>query len=172
MQCVGGDHMRPGSHLARAGRCTPAAMRLLGAGLLGVCIALFSAGLVGPAVAQPPDPARAPAPPAAAPTWTFSYTGALQTFVVPGGVTQLVVDARGGQGGRPGQPGSGAGGPGGRTTALLPVTPGQTLSIQVGGVGQDTGGGGWGYGRGGAGGVNAPGLTGGGGGGGSAVLIG
>lgn len=64
---------------------------------------------------------------------TFAYTGSVQTFIVPAGVTSVNVDVRGAQGG------SGAGssqpGLGGRTTATLAVTPGQTLQIYVGGQG-------------------------------------
>ncbi len=71
---------------------------------------------------------------------SFAYTGAPQTFVVPAGVTSLQVTAEGGAGGQdpygagsgaPGQPG----GVGGRVTATLTVTPGETLTVYVGGKG-------------------------------------
>lgn len=101
-------------------------------------------------------------------TRTFSFTGAAQALVVPGGVTTVDVDAFGAQGGTGlvgGLPGSG-----GETVATVPVTPGETLTILVGGRG-----GAGGAGTAGAGGFNggAPGGTspssGGGGGGASDV---
>lgn len=69
---------------------------------------------------------------------TFNYTGAVQTFVVPSGVTALKFDVKGSQGGsaiyntatKPDD----VGGKGGRVTADYPVTPGETLYIYVGGT--------------------------------------
>jgi hypothetical protein len=59
----------------------------------------------------------------------FEYAGAAQTFIVPGGVTQIAVTAYGAEGG-----GSiSAGGHGGFVTATIPVTPGETLTVSVGG---------------------------------------
>ncbi len=82
-------------------------------------------------------------------TQTFNYTGTVQSFTVPGGVTSLNIDASGAQGG-----GSfgGAGGLGARMTGTYAVTPGQVLSIvvgqqgllQVGGDAQNSSGGGGG----------------------------
>jgi len=64
----------------------------------------------------------------------FSYTGAPQTFTVPAGVTSIIVKAFGASGGS----GSHAhGGLGGETDATLPVRPGDTLQINVGGRGAD-----------------------------------
>jgi hypothetical protein len=60
-------------------------------------------------------------------TTTFSYTGAVQTYVVPACVSQITVDASGAQGGGP------FGGMGGESVATMPVTPGSTLYIFVGG---------------------------------------
>lgn len=103
-------------------------------------------------------------------TQPFNYTGAVQNFIVPPGVTSITIQAFGAQGGS-GQ-GSVAGGNGGSVTATISVTPGQTLYIYVGGRGTDasigTGGG-----TGGAGGFNGGGAggdasEGGGGGGGGA----
>ena len=65
-------------------------------------------------------------------TQTFNYTGSQQTWTVPAGVTSVTVDARGAQGGTSSY---GTGGNGGRIQATLPVTPGQTLYINVGGQG-------------------------------------
>ncbi|MER6443950.1 Ig-like domain-containing protein [Streptomyces venezuelae] len=68
---------------------------------------------------------------------TFDYTGAAQTFTVPGGVTRLSVDARGASGGAAAgndNPG-GAGGAGAEVGGTLTVTAGQTLQVNVGGAG-------------------------------------
>src|SRR5947207_9462925 len=71
---------------------------------------------------------------AQATTATFTYTGGEQSFTVPAGVTALNIVAIGAQGG--------AGASNATVLALgaavsgdLPVTPGQTLFIEVGGVG-------------------------------------
>ena len=65
---------------------------------------------------------------------SFSYTGANQTFTVPAGVTEVQVYLRGGGGGSNqynyGTPGMGA-----YVGSVLAVTPGETLTIVVGGVG-------------------------------------
>ncbi|MBK7690782.1 MAG: T9SS type A sorting domain-containing protein [Bacteroidetes bacterium] len=79
-------------------------------------------------------------------TQTFSYTGAVQNFVVPAGVTTLTIDAKGAQGGTFG---AATGGLGARMIGDFSVTPGQTLSVWVGGEGipsQNAGGGGGGSG--------------------------
>ena len=71
---------------------------------------------------------------------------------MPGGVTSIHVVAIGGAGGV----GGGNGGFGAKVTADLSVTPGQTLYIEVGGTGKDSGaGGGGGFNTGGAGGGGA-----------------
>ncbi|MEI6882064.1 MAG: glycine-rich protein, partial [Bacteroidota bacterium] len=70
---------------------------------------------------------------------SFTYTGSQQTWTVPAGVTSITVDAQGAQGGTSGY---GTGGLGGRLQATLPVTPGATLFINVGGQG-NTSVGGW-----------------------------
>lgn len=70
---------------------------------------------------------------------TFSYTGSKQLFKVPSGVTHLTVVARGAEGG--GASGSNSyqaffeGGIGGRVYAEIPVKPGETLYVYVGGYG-------------------------------------
>lgn len=64
-------------------------------------------------------------------TQTFSFSGNVQTFTVPAGVTQLVVDARGASGGTAT---SGNGGLGGRVQATIAVTPGQVLNLYIGGT--------------------------------------
>ncbi len=64
-------------------------------------------------------------------TQVFSYTGAIQQFIVPNRVTSIQVNAIGAKGGTGGngQPG----GAGGNITTTLNVTPGQVLYIVVGG---------------------------------------
>ncbi len=64
---------------------------------------------------------------------TFAYTGAAQTFTVPGGVTQVTLAAWGAQGNSNAQ--SVAGGLGGYATGTLTVTSGQVLNVYVGGGG-------------------------------------
>ena len=66
---------------------------------------------------------------------TFSYTGAEQSFVVPYGVRSLAVTASGAIGGDSHCLGPGLGGLGATATATIPVTPGETLFIVVGGQG-------------------------------------
>jgi len=70
------------------------------------------------------------------PTVTLGYTGGVQTYVVPVGVNTITVDARGARGGNGS---TGAGGQGGRIKATIPVVPGETLNIYVGGAGFDSG---------------------------------
>ena len=71
---------------------------------------------------------------------SFQYTGALQTFTVPTGVTQLVITATGGSGGLSTDAGGEAGGVGGmvQTTLTSHFGPGDTLDVYVGGAGQDS----------------------------------
>jgi hypothetical protein len=75
------------------------------------------------------------APSGAAPqSQTFTFTGAPELFAVPAGVHAITVDAFGASGG------AGVdtlGGLGGRATAVVCVTPGETLQVNVGGVGGD-----------------------------------
>ncbi len=65
-------------------------------------------------------------------TNTFAYTGGVQVFTVPAGVTSLTIDARGAQGGGDL---TCIGGLGGRLQSVLTVTPGQVFNIYVGGAG-------------------------------------
>lgn len=64
-------------------------------------------------------------------TMVFNFTGANQTWLVPGDVTQIFVDVFGAQGGTSVAPGTG--GLGGKVRAIIPVTPGETLILMVGG---------------------------------------
>ncbi|HEX7368075.1 MAG TPA: VCBS repeat-containing protein [Candidatus Saccharimonadales bacterium] len=89
------------------------------------------------------------------PPTTFSYTGAAQSYVVPAGVTSVQVEAWGAQGG---PASTTSGGLGGYAQATVPTTPGETLSVYVGGAASSS------YGGFNGGGTNAGGTFGGGGG--------
>jgi uncharacterized protein (TIGR02145 family) len=69
---------------------------------------------------------------------TFSYTGSLQQWTVPEGITEIVIEAYGAQGGGGGS-NSLVGGMGARMSGVFAVTPGQVLDILVGEQGR-TGG--------------------------------
>src|ERR687888_2180485 len=105
---------------------------------------------------------------AAPTTQKFNFTGAEQTFTVPAGVTSMHVVAIGGKGGS-GEANRRPGGFGAAVSADVAVTPGQVLSVMVGGNGGDAPGtgaaGSGGFNNGGAGGGSIPGKAGGGGGG-------
>ena len=114
--------------------------------------------------------AASPVASAAATPVTFGYTGAEQSYVVPAGVSSLQVGATGAPGGTGVASGDGgiggAGANGAHVDAVVPVTPGETLYVEIGGAGgtgnQNSGGTG-GFNGGGAG------LFGGGGGGASDI---
>ncbi len=65
---------------------------------------------------------------------TFTYTGGVQTWTVPGGVTMITGECWGAEGGVTSGV-SGTGGDGGYAKADIPVTPGETLNIYVGQMG-------------------------------------
>ncbi|MBK8956119.1 MAG: HYR domain-containing protein [Saprospiraceae bacterium] len=68
----------------------------------------------------------------------FNYTGGVQQWVVPAGVTQIQIDAYGAQGGQGSWGGfCGTGGLGGYASGTLAVTPGQVINIYVGGQGAE-----------------------------------
>ncbi len=60
----------------------------------------------------------------------FDFTGAIQTWTVPSGVTLIYVDVAGAQGG---SAGANIGGKGGKVSGIMAVTPGDILQITVGG---------------------------------------
>lgn len=132
-----------------------------------LCLALSPAG----AVAQEPR--------------LFNYTGGSQTYVVPAGVDSVVVDARGADGGFASKSASHCyayldqaynlvlsntrGGIGRGYRAIVPVVPGETLTLYVGGRGNNRAGGFNGGGDGGVAGDGGCAVGGGGGGGASDV---
>ncbi|MBK6820830.1 MAG: T9SS type A sorting domain-containing protein [Bacteroidetes bacterium] len=60
---------------------------------------------------------------------TFNYTGVIENFTVPAGITSITIDAKGAQGGNTN------GGRGASIIGTFNVTPGQVLGIVVGGQG-------------------------------------
>jgi len=74
-------------------------------------------------------------------TETFTFTGGSPTWTLPGGVTSATFDVFGAQGAA-GTAGMGAG-LGGEANATIAVTPGETLQINVGGLGSGGGNGGF-----------------------------
>jgi len=72
-------------------------------------------------------------------TQTYNYTGSIQNFVVPAGVTSITMEAWGAQGGD--HAGISTGGNGAYIKGDVQVTPGSTLSIIVGQQGIDDGNG-------------------------------
>jgi len=103
-------------------------------------------------------------------TTTFDYTGDVQTYTVPPGITSIQIDCYGGQGQATTvddyAPFS-TGGLGGYSVGELSVTPGEVLNIYVGGQGADgaggyNGGGTGGFGTAGSGGTAGYGGSGGG----------
>lgn len=114
------------------------------------------------ALAVLPLAAAIAAPAAAAPRQQlFGYTGGPQTWEVPAGVTRATFELHGAGGGAAAA--GGAGGPGAVVRATLAVTPGQRLTLVVGGLGGTGGAGGFnGGGAAGTGGLAGPAGAGGG----------
>ncbi len=108
---------------------------------LGVAAALVP--LVSSIVAPTPVAAQSPTG-----SQTFNFTGAEQQFIVPLGVTAVTILASGAQGSS-----NDSTAMGGIIQATIPVTPGETLYVYVGGQGAITSGGFNGGGAGGTGGV-------------------
>lgn len=148
-------------------------LRLLGLALIAALVASCTVSLSPePALAAPPSGCTEPG---GTVTCTYAYTGSEQTLSVPAGVTSVHVEAAGGAGGAGNTLGTwhnGAGGLGGSVSGDVPVTPGSTLYVEVGGAGaggtpSGPGAGGW---NGGAGGGDGTSSGGGGGGGGATDL--
>jgi hypothetical protein len=99
----------------------------------GAIVMLPAVAVAMAAVVVPASQVQAQAPP---PPTTFGYTGAAQTWTVPAGVTQATFDVYGAVGGDL-RPDFTRGGLGGRATATLLVSPGDTITIVVGGAGED-----------------------------------
>ena len=79
-------------------------------------------------------------------TTTFNYTGGVQFYTVPAGVTAVTIDIQGAKGGGVNcayGTYQSIGGCGGRVQATMAVTPGQVLNVVVGQTGGNTGVGGY-----------------------------
>jgi Glycine rich protein len=96
-----------------------------------LAVTVLAAGMLLVAACEPMKPP--PPPPAVQHVETFEYTGGAQSWVVPAGVTQAVFEVSGAEGG--GTSYYPFAGWGGRATATLPVTPGETIHVYVGGAG-------------------------------------
>ncbi|MFY9719144.1 MAG: hypothetical protein WAK16_05805 [Candidatus Cybelea sp.] len=104
----------------------------------GVAVAL----LAGCGGSQMPTSAPIGADGAALPhAQTFNYTDSAQSFTVPAHVTLLTIVALGAAGGGDTNLGCAHTGRGGRVHAVISVTPGERLTIYVGGQGLTSGGG-------------------------------
>ncbi len=84
-------------------------------------------------------PALSAAPAGATPT-TFSFTGSVDTYTVPDGVTQVAVETWGAQGGTCSGTDT-TGGLGGHVRATVTVVAGEVLNVRVGGSGGQLSGG-------------------------------
>jgi len=93
--------------------------------VLGLSLIVSATGL---AVVLPSSPD------AFAATASFTFTGAERTYVVPLGVSSVTIRATGAPGGTGASPGA-AGGLGALVTTTVPVSPGETLYVEVGGPG-------------------------------------
>ncbi|MBL7897779.1 MAG: hypothetical protein JNJ99_04525, partial [Crocinitomicaceae bacterium] len=91
-----------------------------------VCTACGSTGPNWNANCAPPPPP--PPPPCGTPV-VFNFSGGMQNYTIPAGVTSITYVVEGGQGGGV------QGGGGAIVTGTLTVTPGQVLQISVGGQG-------------------------------------
>src|SRR5262245_30756235 len=142
-------------------------LRLALLGLVAAGATLAALGWSSPAAAFPVNCTPAPG----VIRCVFAYTGRAQSWTVPAGITEATFDVFGAEGGSVLD--FSVGGLGGEATATIPLTPGDTLRIMVGGQGQDvfSGGAAGGFNGGGNGGIGGFG-TGGGGGGASDVRIG
>ena len=104
-------------------------------GILGACL---SAALLTACVGGINDGFSSATPLLGAPlgthSKTFNYTGAEQTLKVPKGVTRLTAAVSGAVGSH-GYYGTGGGAAGGLVTATIPVTPGESIAVFVGGAG-------------------------------------
>lgn len=77
----------------------------------------------------------------------FSYTGSVQSFVVPAGIEEITFDIRGGDGGNGFNPDA-VGGNGSRITGSISVNPCDVINVIVGGAGVSASAGGGGGGSG------------------------
>lgn len=128
--------MRPGFvngewHVGRPARAWPRALVVVCAAVLALALGIVQ---VADAAADRARPAAMVVPASAAMTSNYTTPDAAGTaFVVPAGVTSIVIECWGAQGGT--SPNGITGGQGGYYGATFAVTPGETLTVFVGGQG-------------------------------------
>ncbi|HEX8828286.1 MAG TPA: hypothetical protein VF778_09245, partial [Xanthobacteraceae bacterium] len=114
---------------------------LAGAGLSAALLAACGGG----SALSPSAPALPDAPYPLTSARTYGFTGREQRFIVPAGVTQVVIMASGASGatcsGTPSCVGFAGSGSGGLVKAAIAVTAGETLRVYVGGQNGFNGGG-------------------------------
>jgi hypothetical protein len=120
---------------SRAGRSAVSALAVTGLAAAGLLAA------AGPALAQDTPSCGAPVVSGGTATVTCAYTGAAQSWTVPGGVTQATFTLYGANGGAGAYGASGSGGLGAEVSAAVPVTGGTVLQVNVGQAGSSWGGG-------------------------------
>jgi hypothetical protein len=125
--------------------------RLAGACLISALLAACGGGNSGRSSPTPLPADAQNAVPIHRHSKTFRYTGAQQKFTVPTGVIRVTVEALGASGAASG----GSSGLGAFVKATIPVTPGESLDVYVGGAGSKYGG--PGYNGGGSGGYSSSG---------------
>ena len=106
--------------------------------IIGAAMLFAGCGTSQPSIAVPDAMSNGSYPaPHSKHSQTFSFTGGKQQFQVPAGVTQVTVVASGASGpyGATGYYCKVIGGLGGVVKATIPVTPGETLAVFVGGEG-------------------------------------
>ena len=108
---------------------------------LVACVSLGAVSLVLAGASGAADPPAGCTTTAGTTTCVFAYTGSVQTWTVPAGVTSATFDVYGGAGGDVtpvGLLGGGSGGQGGHVQATVALTPGASLNLRVGGRGGDS----------------------------------
>jgi hypothetical protein len=133
-----------------AGLCDPGGTVQLSATSLGNSINWYSAAVGGNYLGNSPSATGFPSSLTSTTTYyaealvggiavsgssTFGFTGGMQTFIVPPGITSVQIECYGGQGSAALSAAPGLGGLGAYASGSLTVTPGQVLNIFVGGQG-------------------------------------
>jgi hypothetical protein len=133
-----------------AGLCDPGGSVQLSATSLGNSINWYSAAVGGNYLGNSPSATGFPSSLTSTTTYyaealvggiavsgssTFGFTGGMQTFIVPPGITSVQIECYGGQGSAALSAAPGLGGLGAYASGSLTVTPGQVLNIFVGGQG-------------------------------------
>ncbi len=105
--------------------------------LLSFILALVSSGIVATAFSTNVSPIEVQA--TSNQTIDYAFSGQLDTFTVPNGVSSLVVSLSGAEGGQANVNGAGSPGKGGFLSVSVAVTPGEIFKIRVGQHGESFG---------------------------------